>query len=366
MYKVVLTVLFCFMVIYGQTQKGYLVQGNINGLPDGLVEMKKAYDGEILDKAESKNGIFVFKKENGFIGDKVYLDAKGLAPRLYFYLEPGIITLTGNEKLIIAKGTRSNEAHNKYIEMITPVENSINEIRNRMKQPADATAKNNLQQQLSTQYELFYSKRKAFAAEHNNTILAAEFLSAGTGQLTYTDMKKMVDGLDPATPENWYTNRLKNRVEVLRKTDFGQIAPDFTLPDTSGKSVSLSDLKGNIVLVDFWASWCAPCREENKNVLKLYERYNKNGFTVISVSIDDNRAKWVKAIRDDKLPWHHVSSLTGWECPVANSLGVAYGMSGVPYTLLLDREGKVIGHNVRGDNLSKKLGELLGNNPAAK
>jgi len=94
-------------------------------------------------------------------------------------------------------------------------------------------------------------------------------------------------------------------------------------------------------------------------VKKLYAKYHAAGFDVISVSIDDSREKWLKAIKEDKLPWHHVSSVTGWNCPVAKKMGVAYGMSGVPYTLLLDREGRVVGHNVRGGDLEKKLAEFF-------
>ena len=160
--------------------------------------------------------------------------------------------------------------------------------------------------------------------------------------------------------------RLIERREILGRTDFGQVPPDFALPDPSGKEITLSSLKGSYVLVDFWASWCAPCRAENQNVKKLYAKYHAAGFDVISVSIDDNREKWLKAIKDDQLPWHQVSSLTGWKCPVANRLGVAYGMSGVPYTLLLDRAGRVVGHNVRGQHLEKKLAELLGPESAGR
>src|SRR5690606_5150683 len=98
------------------------------------------------------------------------------------------------------------------------------------------------------------------------------------------------------------------------------------------------------------------------NVLELYKRYNKDGFNVISVSIDDDRKRWTDAIIQDKLVWHHASSLTGWSCPVANSLGVALGMSGVPYTLLVGRDGRVIGHNIRGNKLAQKLKEIFEHN----
>jgi len=345
-------------------QDGYTVEGNIAGLTDGTIQMKKVYDGKVLNEAQVKNGKFIFKQEGKFLGDKVMLAGAGLRGRVDFYIEPGRIKLDGDaSKGVQASGTSSNDAQTEYLRAVAPIEARIKELRMQMKDEKDKTKNDKLLAELTYQYDsLFYPMRKAFAIKYNNTILAPEFLSAGTGDLTFSDMKKLIALLDPKTPENWYTNRLKKRCDILGKTDFGQVLPDFTLPDTSGAAVTFSSLRGKIVLVDFWASWCVPCRQENQNVLKLYEKYNKDGFTVISVSIDDKKEKWLEAIKHDKLPWYHVSSLTGWDCPVANNLGVTYGMSGVPYTLLVGRDGKVIGHNVRGEKLEERLRELFNKN----
>lgn len=344
-----------------QAQQGYIIEGNITGLQDGTVELKKVYDGKVLNETTVKDGKFVFKHEGKFVGDKVILAGAGIKQRIELYIEPGKIQLTGDvSKGVQVSGTPSNDAWTSYLRDVAPIEKKIAEIRKQMNAQTDTAVRNQLQRDLSYQYEnLFYPLRKKYARTHNNTIMAAEFVSAGTGHLTYSDMKALLATLDPNTPENWYTNRLKNRCAILERTDIGKVLPDFTLPDTSGNQVRFSSLRGKIVLVDFWASWCKPCREENQNVRKLYERYNAAGFTVISVSIDDKRDKWTLAIRQDKLPWYHVSSLTGWSCPVANDLGVAYGMSGVPYTLLVGRDGKVIGHNIRGKALEDKLMEIF-------
>ncbi|MSU23082.1 MAG: AhpC/TSA family protein [Opitutus sp.] len=340
---------------------GYVVNGRIAGLPDGPIKLQAIFDGAVLAETTAKSGAFTFKQDGEFVGNHVYLAANGLK-RVDFYLEPGTITLEGTATGgTTASGTLSNDTHNLYLKEIAPTETRMAEIRVQLRTVTDAALKAKLTAELDHQYSgVYYPFRRSFAYQHNKTILAAEFLSAGTGQLTYADFKELLSKLDPATPTNWYTDRLKERCEILRTTDFSQVAPDFTLPDPAGRQISLSSLKGSYVLVDFWASWCAPCRQENQNVKKLYAKYHAAGFDVISVSIDESREKWLKAIEEDKLPWHHVSSLTGWKCPVANRLGVAYGMSGIPYTLLLDREGKVVGHNVRGESLERKLAEFFG------
>jgi peroxiredoxin len=148
---------------------------------------------------------------------------------------------------------------------------------------------------------------------------------------------------------------IAQRTAALRTQLIGAPAPDFTGPTPAGDSLSLSDLRGKVVLIDFWASWCGPCRRENPNVVRTYDKYKDRGFEILGVSLDDNRKRWLKAIEDDGLTWPHLSDLKGWRSAYAR----IYGVTSIPQTVLVDREGNILARNLRGPDLERKLEEIL-------
>jgi len=150
---------------------------------------------------------------------------------------------------------------------------------------------------------------------------------------------------------------LAERVAKLKTVAIGQIAPDFTMNDADGNPVKLSDIysKNEYTLVDFWASWCGPCRRENPNVVAAFNNYKAKGFGLFGVSLDNDKDKWLKAIADDQLTWPHVSDLKGWK----NEAAALYAVSSIPANLLLDKTGKIIDRNLREAKLQEKMAELL-------
>lgn len=166
--------------------------------------------------------------------------------------------------------------------------------------------------------------------------------------------KDIHDALAPKYANNIFVQHLGERLKGLLLP--GMEAPDIEMKDPEGNVRKLSDLKGHVVMIDFWASWCGPCRRENPNVVKLYHRFHDKGFEIYSVSLDKTRDAWVKAIKDDGLVWpNHVSDLNGW----TSSGGKTYGIMSVPSTVLIDRQGRIIARNLRGTDLEKKLEEIF-------
>ena len=172
----------------------------------------------------------------------------------------------------------------------------------------------------------------------------------------YYDLYKTVrDSTITLYPNNDFVKHVDLKVRSVIAV--GTEAPDIVMAGRDGQNRRLSDLRGKVVLIDFWASWCRPCRAENPNVVRLYQRYHDRGFEIFSVSLDNNRDAWLRAIESDGLVWeNHVSDLRGW----SSAAGRLYGISSIPATVLLDRDGKVLARNLRGSQLEQKLNEIFG------
>nr|WP_319401576.1 TlpA disulfide reductase family protein [uncultured Carboxylicivirga sp.] len=197
--------------------------------------------------------------------------------------------------------------------------------------------------------------KMAFVTENPSSPVAAYVVYDSYRHQPLEDIKEAIAKLNEAIKASPYYQMISERADKLETVAIGKVAPDFTLNDKEGNPFSLSSLKGKYVLIDFWASWCGPCRRENPNVVKLYNEFKDKGFDILGVSLDEKKDAWEKAIEDDQLTWNHVSDLKGWK----NEAAQLYGVSSIPHTVLLDPEGKIIAKNLRGEELHAKISELL-------
>jgi peroxiredoxin len=179
--------------------------------------------------------------------------------------------------------------------------------------------------------------------------------------LSADDIIKYTALLDKSLSQTQYVKLLNKLPAALKSVSIGSLAPDFQLPDPTGKTVKLSDHFGKVLLLDFWAAWCGPCRRENPNIVRIHNKYKEKGFDIFGVSLDSKKEAWVKAIEKDNLNWTQVSDLKFWDSEPAK----LYGIRGIPGNVLLDKSGKIVARNIHGEELEKKLEELLNKETAS-
>jgi peroxiredoxin len=341
----------------------FVLKGKIAGADSVTFILQERVPGKYvkLDSAVVTKGEFTIKGAVEY-PKMVMLLAKDKRKAKTFFIENSEINITGQlDSLYNAKitGSMTQDEYNAYQASLKPFNDRNDKLDQDYREAENAGDKAKMAE-LEKTSEQIYNDETAFTKEyikgHPSSYVVPSLLSSISIDLEANDLESLLNGLDTTLTKVQIIKDLKERVVVMKTVAIGQRAPDFTLNDVNGSPVSLSSKIGSkLLLIDFWAAWCGPCRAENPNVVKVYKEFNKKGFDVFGVSLDRTKKDWVQAIAKDNLTWTHVSDLQYW----ASAPAKLYAVSAIPANFLLDEKGIIIGKNLRGEDLYNKVKEVL-------
>jgi len=361
-------------IAFAQDTK-YSIQGKMgefNAPAKVYLEYRFPKGKPIYDSCNVVNGKFHFAGSIGAAPLNAYLlfNHKGTGTGnadgyRVIYLEPGVINVTAADKIENAtvEGPKTNRENEKYQLVQKPVSDAYAALEEKQKAATE-------EQKASPEYikkakdeekaidQMSAAVDKKFIQENPGSIISLNALESLSYSADYVDIAPLYEALTPAIKNTDAGKAWGERIAKLKAVALGATAPEFAEADTSGKIINLSSFRGQYVLIDFWASWCGPCRRENPNVVKAYNHYKGQKFTILGVSLDKPNAKekWLAAIHKDGLTWNHVSDLKFWDSKAAG----LYAVRGIPQNFLIDPNGKIIAKNLRGDDLEDKLADIFG------
>jgi len=358
------------------------IDGNGNGLKDGLnvyLKMQDTVTNQLVnvDTVKIENGKFKFE---GAVKEPSlhFIAIDAIDNQIPFILEEGKITVAINKDTIyksIVGGTYSNEQLVAYTKETAVVQEKVTKFQetNREKiqqaqMTADTVTMNALMKEYKTYQDQFKDISLKHVEDHPKSYISLFFIKQFLSDPSFDVARgtKMYENLDPTLKNTREGKSIKKTLDGVKTAEkkndtsaaaieIGTVAPDFSAPNPQGKDISLKSSLGKLTLIDFWASWCGPCRKENPNVVALYNDFHAKGLNIIGVSLDEKADKWKDAIAKDQLTWTHISNLKGWEDPIAKR----YYVDGIPATFLLDEKGVVIARNLRGAELRAKVASIL-------
>lgn len=374
MKRLILSVL-TLAALKGQAQQKLTVNGSVTGFKETVEKVYVNYrgnDGWKTDSAAVTDGKYTLSFELAepasiMVRARFQKTETPRAPKrsdmAQLFLEPGTVALThvdsfSNVKSNGSKAQAAFEALNEKLKPTNDAMSALNDEYRALMAKKDEAGIAKLEEKADA---IQAQQKDIYKAEFNanpKSPLALYLLDRVAGyDINADEVEPLFAKLPEATKQLPSAKTMAEKITTAKLTGIGRIAPEFTQNDTLGNPVALSSFRGKYLLIDFWASWCGPCRKENPNVVKAFQKYKDKGFTILGVSLDQPNAKekWMKAIHDDNLTWTHVSDLQFWK----NAVAVQYGVQAIPQNYLLDPSGKIVGKNLRGEDLDKKLAELI-------
>ena len=362
---------------FAQEPETFVLKGKIGAL-NAPAKAYLAYQvgaTKVIDSAVITNGSFSFTgKILNPTNASLLLDHKGTgliktdstADVLNFYVEKGELSVTSPDSAYkaVITGSKINDDSKRLIGQLKPINDRAKELNAEKKSASEAQLNSaDFQNKLEAKFKELQIEQKAvikmFILSNPNSYLSILALySVGGPSPDPAELDTLYNSLSLELKNMEAAKVFKTQLDALRTTSVGVMAPDFTQNDVNGVPVKLSSFRGKYVLLDFWASWCGPCREENPNVVKAYNKYKDKNFTILSVSLDkqDGRNNWLAAIKNDGLSWTQVSDLKFW----SNEAAALYSITSIPSNFLIDPSGKIIAKDLRGGDLENMLEQVLG------
>lgn len=362
-----LAILLLPVAAFGQVGK-YSINGKIGKLnsPAKAYLIYRTGKATVTDTALIKNGTFRFKGEVAdpikarLIVDHKDVGLKNLrvADNIEIYLESGTIAVTTADSIAkaVITGSKVNAENKKLTALTAATTSELKALYTKYTLAKSDSLKNAIEKE----YDKIDEQRKAivtqFIKDNPNSFVSIDIVKGLAGSTPEVDKIEPLYNLLSANLKGSTTGKeLGDKISKLKRVMIGAMAPEFSQADTAQIQVKLSDFKGKYVLIDFWASWCGPCRRENPNVVKAFNQFKSKNFTILGVSLDRNREAWLKAIAADHLTWTHVSDIQYWN----NEVAQLYSVQSIPANFLIDPNGRIIGKNLRGEELENKLTEVL-------
>ncbi len=364
MKKIIFLFFLAPLGLLAQTNPSFIINGKLDGFPDGTT-IRMVRNGENTDMATGTLNKSVFQLKGTVTEPVLCFLFIGNEPKpVELYVENKTISFSGNKSkpgVFRIEGSASHKDFEDFIQEFMPLAQQLSSLASVVNNTMPGPDRDSLLVTHKNMQQAVQKSIDKMVLDKPKSLVTAFVLSA-----TYAfnedpqQLEERFNKLDPSVKESGAGKQIATTIADSKIGAIGTVATDFTQSDTSGVPVSLSSFRGKYVLVDFWASWCGPCRDENPNVVQNFKKFNPKNFTVLGVSLDrpGQKTRWVDAIHEDQLTWTHVSDLQFWNNEVAR----LYRIQSIPQNYLIDPEGKIIAKNLRGQALEAKLCEILGCN----